>query len=66
MKNKHFIASWDDVPLIMDLVLAGRVVGQSPEHLKKRAQRGDFPAFKEGGEWRITKDALMRHCGVVG
>ena len=59
------VTSWDEAPVIMDLPFAARIVGQSPEHLKKRAQRGDFPAFKEGGEWRVRKSALMMHVGEV-
>ena len=57
------VTSWEDVPIIMDLPFAARIVGQSPEYLKKRAQRGEFPAFKESGEWRVRKSALMRHVG---
>jgi len=45
----------------MDLPFASRIVGQSAEYLKKRAQKGTFPAYKEGSEWRVTKDALMEH-----
>ena len=55
------ITSWDLVPLVLDLPMAARIVGQSCEHLKKRAQRGDFPAYKEGNQWRITKESLMNH-----
>lgn len=29
--------------------------------LKKRSQKGTFPAFKAGGKsWRVTKDDLLR------
>jgi hypothetical protein len=59
------VTDWSAVPVVLDLILAGRIVGQNPEYLKKRAQRGTFPAYKEGKQWRITKDALMRHCGVA-
>jgi hypothetical protein len=37
-----------------------------PENLKKRAQRGDFPAYKEGKQWRVAKSALMEHVGSAG
>ena len=60
MKQKP-ITSWDEVPLVMDLPLAARIVGQNPEYLKKRAGRGGFPAYKEGGSWRVSKDALREH-----
>jgi hypothetical protein len=62
MKIK-LVTDWRDVPLVLDLPLAGRIVGQSPEYLKKRAQRGDFTAYKEGNRWRVSKTALMAHAG---
>jgi excisionase family DNA binding protein len=55
------VTSWDDVPVVMDLPFAARIVGQSPEYLRKRAQQGTFPAYKEGTSWRITKEALREH-----
>ena len=57
------VTSWEEAPVVMDLLFAARIVGQSPEYLKKRAQRGEFPAFKEGNEWRVRKSALMIHVG---
>lgn len=59
------ITSWDDVPIVLDLAMAARIVGQAPEYLKKRAQRGTFPAYKEGAAWRCEKTALMKHVGAV-
>jgi len=64
--RQNVLTDWADVPIVMDLIYASRIVGVSPEYLKKRAQKGDFPAYKEGNQWRITKDALMRHVGVIG
>ena len=57
----RILGSWDDVPIVLDLPLAARIVGQTPGYLKKRAQRGDFPAYKEGSSWRVSKDALRAH-----
>jgi hypothetical protein len=57
------VTDWGNVPLVLDLPLAARIVGSSPEYLKKRAQRGDFPAYKEGKQWRVTKSALIAHIG---
>ncbi len=55
------ITSWNEVPIIMDLPMAARIVGQTPETLKSRAQKGNFPAYKEGGEWRVEKEELIKH-----
>jgi hypothetical protein len=66
MKVLKIVTDWQDVPLVLDLPLAARIVGQSPENLKKRAQRGDFPAYKEGNQWRVAKSSLMKHVGSAG
>jgi excisionase family DNA binding protein len=58
------VCSWDEVPVIMDIPMAARIVGQHPDYIKKRAQKGDFPAFKVGSQWRVEKETLMRFCGV--
>jgi len=63
---KKLVANWADVPVVLDLPLAARIIGQSPEYLKKRCQRGDFPGYKEGNQWRISKEALQRHVGASG
>jgi len=61
MKSLKLITSWDDVPIVLDFAMASRIVGQHPEYLKKRAQRGEFPGYKEGNCWRVSKAALMKH-----
>jgi hypothetical protein len=61
LRKPQAITSWDDVPLVMDLPFAARIVGQSPEYLKKRAQRGTFPAYREGSQWRVSKETLREH-----
>lgn len=59
------VTSWDEVPIVMDLPFAARIVGQSAEYLKKRCQKGTFPGYKESEQWRVTKTALQRHLGVL-
>jgi hypothetical protein len=61
LKSFKPITDWDSVPLIFDLPLASRIVGFTPEYLKKMAQRGDFPAFKVGCQWRVGKNALINY-----
>ena len=55
------ITSWDEVPIVMDLHFASRILGKGADALRKRAQKGTFPAYKEGSSWRITKDSLQEY-----
>jgi len=58
----QFITDWQQVPLIIDLPFAARLLGCTVETLKKRAQRGELPgAFKNGAQWRILKDTFRQH-----
>lgn len=60
MKTKP-ITSWDDVPIVMDLVMAGRIVGLTPDRLRLLSRRSKFPATKAGDEWRVEKDDLIEY-----
>lgn len=53
--------SWDQVPLVMDLQVAAIILSQSIETMKRRSRSGDFPAFKCGSDWKVTKDDLMAY-----
>ena len=56
------ITTWDELPIIMDLPLAARILGLVPDTLKKHAIAGTFPAFKpDNKSWRVTKEALMKY-----
>ena len=62
MNKSQIITNWDQVPVVIDLPFAARILGQSIETLKKRSQRGELPgAFKAGREWRINKAALRNY-----
>jgi len=62
MKNSHIITDWEQVPVVIDLPFAARILGQSIETLKKRSQRGELPgAFKAGRDWRVAKEALRKY-----
>ncbi len=52
------ITNWDDVPVVFDLPLAARILGVTYEGIKKRCQKGEIPAFKDGKLWRMEKEAL--------
>ncbi len=60
MRN-GIITSWEQVPIVMDLTYACRILGKSYEHLKYRCRNNLFPGFKDGKEWRVTKDDLIRY-----
>ena len=60
MRN-GIITSWEQVPIVMDLAFACRILAKSYDRLKKLSQQGNFPAFKAGSEWRVTKDDLIRY-----
>lgn len=57
------IINWDDVPVLMDIPLAARVLLKSPEWVKQKAQSGELPAVKVGMEWRIPKSKLREYLG---
>lgn len=57
------IINWDDVPVLMDIPLAARVLLKSPEWVKQKAQSGELPAVKVGMEWRIPKNKLREYLG---
>ncbi|MCL2821553.1 MAG: helix-turn-helix domain-containing protein [Oscillospiraceae bacterium] len=62
MKQPQIVTNWEQVPVVIDLPFAARILGQSIETLKKRSQRGELPgAFKAGRDWRINKDALRSY-----
>ena len=52
------IREWAEVPTIIDLPFAARLLGRSYERTKRDCQAGRLPAFKVGVEWRIQKDRL--------
>lgn len=54
--TKKVITDWENVPLYMDLPYVSMLFGFSVECLKKKAQKGIFPAKKMYGEWRISKE----------
>ena len=61
MKHPRLTTNWDDVPVVMDLPYAARILALTPETLIKRAKKGEFPAYKEGKVWRVRKDSFIAH-----
>ena len=63
-RRQHMITNWDDVPVVMDLTMAARVLGITERHLAVQCREGTFPACKIGRFWRINKRDLMRMLGA--
>ena len=63
MKRTLMLTRWDDLPILLDLPLAARVLGVTGETLKRQAQSGTFPAIKCGKCWRISKRSLREYVG---
>ena len=66
--KQHTITDWSNVGIVIDLAFAARILGVTPESLKKRAQKkGDsFGAFKCGNLWRVEKTAFRRYIEQGG
>ena len=56
------IDSWDDLPIIININTAARMMGKNRDTVKKWAQKGIFPAVKAGGStWLITKENFKKY-----
>lgn len=60
-KIKGYIYNWDEVPLIIDLPYAARLLGCSVQLIRKNCQDGKIPAFKIGAMWRIRKEDMIAY-----
>lgn len=51
----------NDLPVTMDLALAGRFLGFTDGYLQKLARNGIFPAYQiaDRGQWRVDKSDLL-------
>lgn len=61
MPRKRFVASWDEVPLFFDLAYAAMLFGFSLETLQRKAKKGEFPAKKMCGEYRVSKEEAKKY-----
>ena len=59
------ITDWRQVPVIMDIPMAARLLGNTAESIRRKIAAGEIPAQKINGEWRIRKDELMMHIGYL-
>lgn len=59
------ITEWINLPVIMDIAMVARLLGKSPETVRRKIIEGEIPAQKMCDEWRIRKDELMLHLGFL-
>ena len=62
-KKPNYFTSWDDVPIVMDVATAARILAVPYECLRMKVKRRELPAIKIGTLWRITKTSLMKYVG---
>lgn len=62
--RSQFYYDWDDVPVLLDVTMAARLLGYDCESIKVMCRSGRLPGFKVGKEWRINKSDIMRMAGV--
>ena len=48
IKKRPRYYSWKEVPVLMDAVMAGQLLGMSPECIGKLCRAGELPAAKIG------------------
>lgn len=56
--RQKFYTRWDEVPVIIDIAMACRILGVSPPTAKRLIYSGQLPANKVGSCWRISKESL--------
>lgn len=61
----HINTDWQDVPVMMDVPAAARVLGRNPEVVRRAIQQKRLPGIKVGGGWLVRKDQLMAHLGYA-
>ena len=59
------VCSWDEVPVLIDSVLAARILGFTVEYTRRLLQQGKIPAHKMERDWRISKDAFRAYVEGV-
>lgn len=51
--------SWNEVPVLLDCVMAGQLLGVTPESIGKMCRDGTLPATKLGKYWTIRKSTIQ-------
>ena len=58
-KPKPLFYSWDEVPIVFDVPMAARLFGFTADAMSRKCAKGEFPAHKVFGEWRIDKNEAI-------
>ena len=61
MKKPSLVLSWDDAPIMMDIPYVARILGVTPESVRRYCEKGLLPASKVFNTWRIEKELLQAH-----
>lgn len=61
MPRERPILNWDDVPVVIDVPYAARLLALSVDYTSRLAQRGVLPGHKIGKQWRFDKDELRQY-----
>lgn len=64
MAKAKYITDWSDVPVLIDVALASRILGKSYNRVRMLCANGKLPATKVGSEWRIEKGKLLSFLGA--
>ena len=59
MARERPTTNWDDVPVIIDVPYAARLLGFTVDVMTRKCQKGLFPAHKVFNKWRIRKEDLI-------
>lgn len=64
MKKTTNIPKIDELPDILDLTLAGLLLGYNADYLRQQSAKGNFPGYQlftdgKKGAWRVNKKDLL-------
>ena len=59
------LTNWLEVPVVFDIAMACRLLGYTPEAVRRRLAEGSIPGRKVESGWRIRKDELMAYLGYL-
>lgn len=54
------ITNWNDVPVVIDIPMAARLLGFTVDVITRKCKKGEIPAHKVFNQWRIDKDELVQ------
>lgn len=68
MRDKRFIYSFDEIPLIVDIPYAAKLFGIAETSVRKLCRDKRLKAIKFGKDWRIPKneiEKLIKEGGTI-